>query len=129
MTSPLRKTKLGVYCLGKENVELWVCVGDGNGAFFVQGPTGGMPRIELEVDPKAPWDYVMQLLLHETREMCAYRLGLHFHRTYEYLQCVGNALYVYDHTQGAEMDMRQATFLAAALPDLSAWYRRAKRLA
>ena len=125
--------RLGIYPLGHENVELWIDPPDGGdhtgGWCQMQGFKGARPSIHLLLDPDDEWARVLFILLHETREFSANRLVVSYIERLRYDNSTSSRLFVYDHQQGSEMDMRQATFMSYCMKPLQRTYRKMRKKA
>ena len=118
----MRQKIIGNYFLGCESVQL--VARERTGAEFWTVPAVGQTaRIKVGMDD-ANWSEVVGRLIHEVGEFAMTREGVRFNPDHPMPHCQDEYVFHFTHPQFDRIAMNMADFLAAALPDLSAAYKK-----
>lgn len=123
----MKQILLGTYYLAPTNVELYAFSGDFGGWFYFSPDAKSLPRIKVSIDDPQ-WDDCLAILLHETFEYLMTVRKLRYHDTGKMSGDNANYLFVFDHSQFADICAAQSYFLQYAIPALQkAWERKHKK--
>lgn len=124
----MKQVVVGHYDLGAETVELVLREHSG-GEYYFQPEKGKCGRIKVGAD-YPDWYLVVAVLLHETFEYAANRnRAILVPQTPYPLHAIGsdNRTFVFTHARFSMIVLEQADFVAAALPDLCAAWKKWKK--
>lgn len=109
---------LGVFQLGLSNVEVYALPNWNGGEFYFCPDSKRLPCVKIGL-ACSEWGNVVDTLLHESAEYLLAAQQLRFEPSAKFNGDHANYLFVFDHTQFADMCARQAVFIAAVLPVLA----------
>ncbi len=122
----MRQKRIGIYFLGRTEVEVFAREGNG-GEFYFSPEKGHLPRMKIGMDYK-DWGDVVEVVVHEAMEFCLDEMRTRYECSNDITQDHAAYLFVFQHKDLSEACSRVGQFVAEVLPDLSTAYRRWKKV-
>ncbi len=116
---------VGIYEFGMGQAQLVLRDGIG-GEFYTVPDLGAIPRIKIGADQDS-WQEVVSTLLHEIIELQMALTGCRLSAVPDYGRDHAGYIFIMTHLQFSEVCGRASIFVAAALPDLAAAWKKWKK--
>lgn len=120
------QNKLGTYRLGLTNVDVYTLPQLSGGEFYFCPDGDSLPRVKIGLKFDY-WGEVVNVALHESMEYLLAQHQLRFAPSAKFNDDPANYLFVFDHTQFADVCARQAVFIAEVLPALARAWKAARK--
>lgn len=117
----MKQKRVGIYFLGRTEVEVFVREGTG-GEFFFSPEKGHLPRMKIGMGYK-DWGDVVEVVVHEAMEFCLDEMRDRYDCSNDITQDHAAYLFVFRHNDLSEACSRVGQLIAGMLPDLTTVYR------
>ncbi len=121
----MKQTIVGTYEIGSDYVQIVLREGTG-GEFYLMPEHGKVPRVKIGADYEH-WDEVVNVLIHEVRELIYYKLGCRYEPDNDWSNDHGQFLFVITHVKFSDACNREALCLTKCLPDLAKAWKKWRR--
>lgn len=121
----MKRILVGQYRLGLRNVRVFINPEDSNGSVYVHPKDNGSAKIT--VGAESSWGTVFGIFLHEVYELTLIDLNVRYKKDPSFSNQSSDYIFFLSHNELNEAHERIGEFLADAIPDFQAVYKKLKK--